>query len=228
MTQLYVVNHGGRESVERFEVKQVVGTWRLIWHGCVLAKNDCNDVAALPDGGFAATHPTSLGIKGNSFFSGQLSGVVARWAPGKGEMELAGTKAGYPNGIVASSDGRYLYYAAWTAREVHKYDLKVGSEIGVVKLTFMPDNLTWTKKGQILAAGVKGVQGDCPSGSGAPYIQGVGVAVIDPGKMQAKTVFDSQGKGALISGVSVALQVKDSIYVGGFQGNRLLRIHWKE
>ena len=227
-TQLYVVNHGGRESIEMFEVKQAVGSLTLMWHGCVLAKNAYNDVAALPDGGFAATHPTSLGIKGNEIFSGQPSGIVARWAPGKGETELAGTKAGFPNGILASSDGRYLYYAAWTDREVHKYDLKAGIEIGVIKLDFMPDNLTWTKKRQILAAGVKGTQGDCPSGSGAPCIQGFGVAAIDPGKMRAKKVFDSQGKGALISGVSVALQVKDSIYIGSFQGNRLLRIRWKE
>jgi hypothetical protein len=70
-----------------------------------------------------------------------------------------------------------------------------GREVSVIKLDFMVDNLTWTAKGQILAAGIKGVQGDCPGGSGEPCIQGFEVAVIDPGKMQAKTVFDSYGKG---------------------------------
>jgi hypothetical protein len=222
--QLYAVNHGGRESIEMFEVKQAAGTWRLVWHGCVVAKNDYNDVATLPDGGFAATHPNSLGMKGPDLVSGQPSGVVARWTPGKGETELPGTKAGYPNGVVADSDGRYIYYTAWTAREVHKYDLSAGRDVSAIKLDFMPDNLTWTEKGRILAAGIKGVQGDCPGGSGAPCIQGFGVAVIDPVKMQAKTVFDSHGKGALISGVSVALQVKDSVYIGSFQGNRILQL----
>jgi hypothetical protein len=223
-TQLYVVNHGGRESIEMFEVKQAAGTWKLVWHGCVVAKSDYNDVATLPDGGYAATYPNALGIKGPDLVSGKPSGVVARWTPGKGETELAGTKAGYPNGVVADSNGRYIYYAAWTAREVHKYDLAAGRDASVIKLDFMPDNLTWTKKGQILAAGIKGVQGECPGGSGEPCIQGFGVAVIDPGKMQAKTVFDSHGKGALISGVSVALQVNDSIYIGSFQGNRILQL----
>jgi hypothetical protein len=222
--QLYVVNHGGRESIEMYEVKQGAATWGLVWHGCVVAKNDYNDVAALPDGSFVATHPNSLRIKGSDLVGGQPSGVVARWTPGKGETELPGTKAGYPNGVVADSGGRYIYYAAWTAREVHKYDLSAGRDVSVIKLDFMPDNLTWTKKGQILAAGIKGVQGDCPAGSGAPCMQGFGVAVIDPAKMQVKTVFDSHGKGALISGVSVALQVKDSVYIGSFQGNRILRL----
>ena len=36
--------------------------------------------------------------------------------------------------------------------------------------------------------------------------------------MQAKTVFDSQGKGALIGGVSVALQVGDAMYIGCVPG----------
>ena len=222
--QLYVVNHGGRESIEMFEVKQASGTWSLVWHGCVVAKNDYNDVATLPDGGFVATHPNALGIKGPDLVSGKPSGVVARWTPQKGESELAGTGTGYPNGVLADLKGRYIYYAAWTAKEVHKYDLTAGSDVSVIKLNFMPDNLTWTAKGQILAAGIKGVQGDCPVGSGEPCIQGFEVAVIDPGKMQAKTVYDSHRKGALIAGASVALQLKDSIFVGSFQGNRILRL----
>ncbi len=57
--ELYVVNHGGgRQSMEMFELKQAAGSWGLIWHGCMVSKNDFNDVAALPDGGFIATHPT--------------------------------------------------------------------------------------------------------------------------------------------------------------------------
>ena len=30
--QLYVVNHGGRQSIEMFELKQAGGNWTLIWH----------------------------------------------------------------------------------------------------------------------------------------------------------------------------------------------------
>jgi hypothetical protein len=229
--QLYVVNHGGRQSMELFELKQVSGNWTAIWHGCVVVMQDYNDVAALPDGGYIATHPTALQAAGRGPGGGlspQPSGFVSRWTPGKGEAELPGTRAGYPNGVVVSADGRYMYFNAWTAKEVHKYDLKEGKETGVLKLDFMPDNLTWTDKHQLLAAGVKGTNGECPAGSGEPCIQGFGVAEIDPAKMTSKTVFDSQGKGALIGGVSVALQAGNAVYIGSFQGDRLVKVPYKK
>ena len=42
--------------------------------------------------------------------------------------------------------------------------------------------------------------------------------------MKATTVFDSNGKGAIIGGVSVAFEAGKSIYIGAFQGDRLVRI----
>jgi hypothetical protein len=226
--QLFVVNHGGRESIEMFELQPAAGSWTLAWHGCVVSKQAFNDVAALPDGGFYATHPTALQTPGMDLFTGQPSGWVASWMPGKGEVELPGTRAGYPNGVLAAAGGRYLYFNAWTAKEVHKYDLKQNKEVGMVKLDFMPDNITWTKKGRMLAAGVKGARGECPAGSGTPCGQTFGIAEIDGAKMTSKPVFDSQGKGALITGVSSALQVGNSVYIGAFNGERLVKFGWKE
>ncbi len=227
--QLYVVNHGGRQSMEMFELRRGAGGWEAVWHGCVVAMQDYNDVAALADGGYIATHPTALRTPGDNtnVLSGAPSGYVARWTPGKGEAEIPGTRVGYPNGVVVSQDGRYMYLNAWTAREVRKYDLKEGKQTAMIKLDFMPDNLTWTDKHQLLAAGVKGSRGDCPAGSGAPCVQAFGVAEIDPAKMEAKVIFDSEGKGPFISGVSVALQAGRSVYIGAFQGDRLVRIAWK-
>jgi hypothetical protein len=226
--QLYVVNHGGRQSIEMFELKQASGDWTLIWHGCAPTMQEFNDVAVLPDGGFIATHPTAIQVQGADLFAGGPSGFVSRWTPGKGEAELPDTRRGYPNGVLVAADGRTMYYNAWTAKEVHKYDLKENKETGVVKLDFMPDNITWTSKHKMLAAGVKGTRGDCPAGSGTPCIQGFGIAEIDPAKMDSKMVFDSQGKGALIGGVSVGLEVGNSIYIGSFQGDRLVKVPWKK
>ncbi|MEO8096279.1 MAG: SMP-30/gluconolactonase/LRE family protein [Acidobacteriota bacterium] len=230
--QLYVVNHGGRESVEMYELRQTGGAWSLVWHGCVPTTQPYNDVAALADGGFIATHPTALqaqqqaqakgqekGKQQNNLTSGQPTGWVVRWVAGKGETELPGTRQGYPNGVVATPDGRTAYYNAWTAKEVHKYDLRAGKEVGVVKLEFMPDNLTWTKKGNLLAAGIKGLGAD---------LSGFNVAVVDAGKLTVKNVYDSAGKGALIPGVSVAMQLGESVYIGAFQGDRLVKVAWKE
>ena len=44
------------------------------------------------------------------------AGAEGVWIPGKGEAELPGTRAGYPNGVLVSPDGRYMYFNAWTAK----------------------------------------------------------------------------------------------------------------
>jgi hypothetical protein len=229
---LYVVNHGGRQSIEMFELRPAAGSWALVWRGCVVGAHDYNDVAILPDGGFVGTYPTGLLAPGNNAaqFGGGITGYVARWTPGKGESEIMGTRIPYPNGVVVSANGRDMYVNWFAAREVHKYDLNLNAakETGSVKVDFMPDNLTWTKQRRLLAAGVKGARGDCPEGSGRPCIQGFGVAEIDPGKMQARTIFDSASTEPLMTGVSVALRVGDSIYLGAFQGDRLVKIPYKK
>ena len=226
--ELYVVNHGGRQSIEMFELKPLHGTWALVWHGCVVASHDFNDVAILPDGGFVGTYPTGLVPPGSNggAFNGGVTGYVARWTPGKSEAEVTGTRVAYPNGVVVSSDGHDMYLNVFAAREVRKYALNGDSarEAGSVKVEFMPDNLTWTKEGRLLVAGVKGARGDCPEGSGRPCIQGFGVAEIDPAQMQARTIFDSATQDPLISGVSVALKVGNAIYLGAFQGDRIVKI----
>lgn len=222
---LYVVNHGGRESIEMFELKPQSGGWSLMWRGCELAQHDYNDVAILPDGGFVGTYPTGLSAgRGAAPGSSAPTGYVARWTPGKGASEVPGTRMRFPNGVVASTDGRYIYVNEFIARTVHKYDMAGGTEVGSAAVDFLPDNLTWTDEGRLLVAGVKGARGDCPTGSGRPCIDGFGVAEIDPATMQARTIFDSASTGPLISGVSVALKVGDWVYLGAFLGDRLVRI----
>lgn len=222
---LYVVNHGGRQSIEMFELKRASGGWALVWHGCEVAAHDYNDVAILPDGGFVGTYPTGLNAGGaGGPFGGAVTGYVARWTPGKGESEVPGTRIRYPNGVVVSSGGRFMYLNEFAARKVYKYDLKNDQQLASVNVDFLPDNLTWTKEGKLLAAGVKGARGDCPEGSGRPCIQGFGVAEIDPAKMTARVIFDSADHEPLIAGVSSALKVGHSIYLGAFLGDRLVKI----
>ena len=224
---LYVVNHGGRESIEMFELKPSGGAWTLVWRGCEVAQHDFNDVAVLPDGGFVGTYPTGLSAKngptGLSAGNGP-TGYVARWTQGKGESEVPGTRMRLPNGVVVSQDGRYMYVNEFGARVVRKYDLVEGKEGNPAKVDFLPDNLTWTKEGRLLVAGVKGARGDCPEGSGRRCIDSFGVAEIDPVTMQARVIFDSDSAEPLISGVSVALKLGGSVYLGAFLGDRLLRI----
>src|ERR1700743_2710736 len=112
-TRLYVVNHGGRQSIEMYEVKPAGDSWSLVWHGCVPTMKEFNDVAITSDGGFIATHPTALmPATGGNVISGQPSGFVVRWTPGRPEAELPGTRQGYPNGGLVSPDGRTMYQHA--------------------------------------------------------------------------------------------------------------------
>jgi hypothetical protein len=222
---LYVVNHGTRESIEMYELKSASGSWTLVWRGCTPGAHDYNDVAILPDGGYLGTYPTALSAGGNAAPVGGASGYVVRWTPGKGESELPETRMRYPNGVVAGADGRYIYINEFTGRQIFKYDLNAGKVVGMVKVDFLPDNLTWEKDGKLLAAGVKGARGNCPDGSGRPCIQGFGVAELDPEKMQVRNIFDSSTTAEpLIGGVSSALRVGNSIYLGAFQGDRLVKI----
>lgn len=223
------MNHGGRQSIEMFELRKASTGWTLAWHGCEVAIHDYNDLAILPDGGFVGSYPSGLS-SGNTqtAASGGATGYVARWTPGKGESEVPGTRMRGPNGVAASADGRYMYVNEFPARTVHKFDLNQNKELASVKLDFLPDNLTWTKQGHLLAAGVKGARGDCPAGSGKPCLQGFGVAEIDPATMLARTVFDSATSPPLISSVSVALKVGNAVYIGAFQGDRLVKIPYKK
>ena len=226
VVQLFVVNHGGRESIEMFEVKGTGTKTNLVWHGCVVSPQAYNDVAALPDGGFIATHPTALQTPGMNLFDGAPSGYLSRWSSDKGEAELPGTRRGYPNGVIVSADGHYAYMNAWTVREVHKYDLRENKAVAVLKLDFMPDNLTWTNRGRMLAAGIKSPRGLCPPDTGTPCIQTSEVVEIDPMTMTARPVFDSTNYAgpSPIGGTSVALELGKFIYLGSFQGERIVRI----
>jgi hypothetical protein len=234
--EFYVVNHNQRQSMEMYELRRKGTSWMLAWHGCVLSPKHFNDVAALPNGDFISSNPAALlkddKTDAESLASGRPIGYVVRWTPAKGLEELPGTRVGFPNGVLVSADGRFLYLNAWTERRVHKYDLKLLKDVGVAYVDFMPDNLSWVDphvnpgmhRPLMLAAGVKRDSGDCPAQSGHPCVQQFGVAEIDPISMKVKVLHESAVDERLISSISEALQVNNDIYIGAYKGDRLLKI----
>jgi hypothetical protein len=218
-TALYVVNHEGRESIEMFEVSGGGADWELIWRGCFESEIDYNDLAILPNGGFVGTRPSALQEPGGNAFGGPSSGNVAMWTADGGEAVLPGTESGFPNGVAVDTDGRYAYIAAWTGRQAIKYDLEARERVVAVDLDFMPDNLTWTDQGTLLAAGILGLGGN---------LAGFEVAEIDPETMEVRTVYRSEGDPTPIGGVSVAIKRGDDVFVGSFQGDRVVRVDWTE
>lgn len=224
VTGLYVVNHFDRESIEMLEVAEAAGGWELIWRGCLAAEIDYNDIAILPGGGFVGTRPNALG-GGNGGAPAAASGNVAVWTPESGEVVLPGTESAYPNGVVVDSDGRFAYIALWRGQGAIKYDLERRERVSTIELGFMPDNLTWAENGRLLAAGIQGTGPDC---SGVPCIQGFEVAEIDPETMEVRRICRSEGGPSPIGGVSVAIQRGDDVYVGSFQGDRIVRLDWRD
>jgi hypothetical protein len=106
---------------------------------------------------------------------------------------------------------------------MHQYDLVAKKEVAKVSLSFMPDNSTWTPGGKLLVAGVKGVGGDCEGANAATCLQAFGIAELDPATMKVRQLYDITGK-AWINGVATAIEAGGSLYVGAFQGDRVVKL----
>ncbi|MGH7291987.1 MAG: hypothetical protein ACREJT_12295, partial [Myxococcota bacterium] len=153
--QLLVVNHGGRESIELFEVTDS-NPPALTWRGCALPPEGAflNDVAALPDGGFVTTH---MFPKGSSLWPvvkgmlGLSTGFVYEWQPDTGFRKIPGSDGGMPNGITASPDGEALYVDLYFANEVRKISRRTGETLATVEIA-SPDNVLWSPDGSLLVA----------------------------------------------------------------------------
>lgn len=231
--QLLVVNHNDREAIEFLEVAPDEGSWKLTWRGCVQnrANGRFNDVAALPgaDQGFVATvmfesesmhNPPPM----DELMSGEDTGYLMSWTPEEGLQKIRGSDAPFPNGIQISADGRYAWFAAWTAREIHKFDLLERRTRAQIPVGFMPDNLSWVSPDRLLTAGIQSAEtfihcmtnhvSDCPFS--------VKVASIDVGLNASQTLFS--GPAGILGGASVAIEVDDYLYVGAFNGDRMLRL----
>ena len=219
--ELLVVNHGGREAIEFFEIRNGNGKPTLQWKGCVTIPGDVyvNSLVALRDGGFIASHFYSPGKGGiNAVFARQVTGGLLEWHPGSAVALIPGTELSGANGIAASSDEKVLHVAAWGTRELVRFE-RHGNTVTkrVVPLNFAADNLRWTKDGRsILAAGQKFVARE----GGPAGLDGWSVIRVDPDTLASTMVFDADAK-APLQGVSSAVEVGNEIWVGTFRGDRV-------
>jgi hypothetical protein len=229
---LAVVNHGGREAVELFEI----GSGRvptLEWRGCVPMPDGImtNDVAFLPGGGFVVTNfmPRFDGVGPGAIWSllkisvGARTGSVLKWEPGGELTEIENSGGSAPNGVVASADGTEIFVAEWGSGTVYRLELDgTGSpQRDEVSVEHNPDNLTWTRDGRLL---VTGQHGGVVTSLGCSSIRvggcdlGYSVYLIDPVRLEATKIIE--GRGA----ASVALEVGDEVLVGSFIGDQIMRV----
>jgi sugar lactone lactonase YvrE len=221
--QLAVVNHGGRESVELFEL---AADGRLSWRGCALGPEGAyfNDVVVLRSGGFWVTqmfpHGSDLWgpIRARLGFD---TGWVYAWAPGAGFSKLPGTDAPFPNGLEKSADERYAYINTYATVGVLKVDVVSGERVASRPLDNL-DNSTWASDGRLLVVShvadlteMVACQAIEQGACGMPFA----VFALDPDDLEAELRLEHRG--APMGGVTVALEHEGVLYLGTFAGDRL-------
>jgi hypothetical protein len=224
--QLLVVNHGGRESVEFFELTGKATHWSLSWRGCVIppSSNRLNDVAALPDGGLLVT--TMFRASGDQSQPNPKPGpgFLWRWTPGKGFSEQPGSAAPMANGVQVDAAGRYAYLNSEAGGgEVRKIDLASGKIVGAVSVP-KPDNSSWTPVGLLLVTGMtpEADSSTCFTAPDAPCPAAFNVYEIDPASLRAERLFTHSGPP--LGAGTVAVRYGSDLLIGSFVGDRIMAV----
>jgi hypothetical protein len=228
---LHVVNHGGRESIEIFDVLVGEGAPRLVWRGCrVMPPGQVgNAVATFADGTLLVTVLTRPGRTIGDFMLGKATGAVWQWRPGAGSFaEIAGTELPGNNGLEVDPDERHFYVVAFGWHAVVMFDRTKRKPVKTIVLPdFMPDNVHWTD-GRLVAAGMRLDEPACGGlrkvikGEADKMLchRGYGVATIDPVAGTSSTLAYGQPEIAF-NGVSAAAIMGDTLWIGSYQADRL-------
>ena len=230
--QLLAVQHGGRESVEFFEVLGAGSGAKLRWRGCALAPGEAwlNSVAALPEGGLVTTEmmTRSGGMEGlqESFASDEPPlGRVWQWKSARGWEPVPGTESSLPNGIEVSPDGRELFVNASGDGRVIVVSRESGQVVRDVRVP-ATDNARWAPDGRLLVASLLADTSDfqtCLELEADEFCPlEFQIVAIDPVGMQTEVLYRNEG--APMGAGTVGLQVGDELLVGSFAGDRILRV----
>jgi hypothetical protein len=227
---VYATNHGGRESIEVFELAIAQGVPSATWIGCVLLppKLAANSVAAFSDGTLLATVLILPGKTFEDAFAFRNTGIVLQWTPGTpGFVELKGTELVANNGVETSPDDREFYVASTTMRRIYAFSrAKPGA--GPLRFAqlkdFGPDNVRWTEGNRLITAGMID---DEPACGGRPKDEkgircpmGYAVATIDPKTMAAIEIARGP-RTPSFTGTAMAAVVGDELWLGSFLADRL-------
>jgi hypothetical protein len=231
---VYATNHGGRESVEVFEL--TVGSGgsaaapSVAWIGCVLLppKLAANSVAAFSDGTLVATVLIRPGKTFEDAFAGRDTGIVLQWSPGTPTfVELKGTELVANNGIETSPDDREFYVASTPTYRVYAFSRATPSAgpRGFAQLKdFGPDNVRWTADGRLITAGLIDNEPACggrpKDENGIRCPMGYAVATIDP-KTLAATEIARGPRTPSFTGTAMAAVVGNELWLGSFLADRL-------
>jgi hypothetical protein len=231
-SRLYAVNHGGRESIEIFDVSLRTGILLPTWRGCVLMPpgDAANAVASYANGSILATVLNRPGTTKADFVRGEPTGGVYEWHPGAAGFHLlSGTELPGNNGLETSPDGRFFYVVAFGTHRIVMYSrhdtrrpLREATSPG-----FMPDNIHWEGH-RLVAAGMTYDEPACGgirriiNGKADPMLchRGYVVAAVDPRTLRF-TVLAYAEPNPVVNGITTGLIVGSRLWLGSYQADRV-------
>jgi hypothetical protein len=225
---LYATNHGGRESIEVFDLDARGAVPAATWVGCVLMPNNwpANSVAVFNDGAIVATVLVLPGKTFQDVWAGRNTGVVVMWTPGSKEFKtLSGTELPGNNGIETSPDDREFYVASIGLHRVVAYSRANPSKpLRFAQLKeFGPDNLRFVGD-RLYTAGIIENEAACGGPPKKPEdIQcprGWVVDAIDP-KTMAVTEIARGPRAAPYTGTATAIPVGGNLWLSSFNVDRV-------
>jgi hypothetical protein len=210
--RLFVVGHGGRESIEIFDVDTTPAVPVMTWLGCVVAPEPIglNSVRGLPDGGFIATNFLPRGGTREAterMLGGEPNGALWEWHTASGWQKVPGSEAAGANGVELSADGRTLYVAAWGSQSFFR--LSRGATPPArdeIPLGFRVDNIHWARDGTLYAVGQAG--------------QSWKAVKIHPDTLEVREIVTRPDTPEFGAGTA-AVEVGNTLWVGSFRGNRI-------
>ena len=228
---VYATNHGGRESIEVFDVTTTTpgGTPAATWIGCVMLPKGlaANSVAAFTDGSLLATVLIMPGKTFEDAFAQRPTGVVLAWKPGETTFrQLPGTELSANNGIETSPDDREFYVASTTTKRIIAYARdKPGVPLRTAQLKDIgPDNVRWMADGTLVTAGVIDNEPSCggppKSEAGIRCPRGFVAVSINPKTMAVTEIARGPATPAF-TGTAIAMRVGNELWLGSFFADRL-------
>jgi hypothetical protein len=230
--RLLVVNHGGREAIELFDVWLADGEPQITWRGCLpmLAGQVANSVTSFSDGTVLVTVLTRPGTTIGDFMLGRSTGAVWQWRPGEaGFTQLSGTQLPGNNGIETDPDQRHFYVVSFGLHAVAVFDRQdTSAPIDLITAPdFMPDNIRWTE-GKLLLTGMRLDEPACGglrqviNGAADPMLchRGWVVGELLPGEGRIATVSYGHPQPGF-NGHSVGVIWREELWLGSFQSDRL-------
>ncbi|MEP7306992.1 MAG: hypothetical protein ABJA98_15865 [Acidobacteriota bacterium] len=216
---LYSTNHGGRESIEVFDIDGRGATPSATWVGCVLMpdKLAANSVAAFGDGALLAT---VVSLPGKTSPDGRNTGAVFMWTPGDSVFHrLDGTELPVNNGIETSADGREFFVVSMGLRQIVAFSRADPSKpIGFAQLSgFTPDNVRMVGT-RLVAAGMAVADPSCVAGTPCP--RGFAAQAIDPKTL----VVSDLGRWPATppyGGTATAIPIDGEIWLSSYNGDRV-------